>query len=899
MVDPAPPPRVATWLLRRLLPAPLREEAADELADLHALRASRDGARAADHWYRWEVVRYALRLRFARLTVSPGRHASHQPRSIGLIGLFAGLGTDLRVAWRVWRRAPGTAAVIVLAIALGVAASATVFSWAEGLIWKPLPAVEEPGRLASLEPRGPAGDLNVAWQEYLDWKQQSRSFAVTAAFGMRRLGLRGAGAVADRPAEPIWATLVSGNYFTALGLRPLTGRLIGPEDTRAEGDGFVAVISEALWRTQFGAEPTVVGRSVVLNGVEVTIVGVAPPAFAGTLVGLAFDVWVPVTIQQALGGRPDALQSRDVRWLRAFGRLRPGIARRQAGLEAASLGRTWAALHPESRDVELSIGPLNVGAAARLAPLFEVLLGLTIVVLVVVCATVANLLLARASTRAVELAVRSAIGARPGRLVRQLLTESMILAAAAGALGVLLTVKARALFPALLPPTPLPIAINTPLDTRVLSFALAITLVTVLLFGVAPAVQAARRAAEAGLRTAESSDPGRTRWRRVLVGAQIALSLTALACTAMFARRLGEVRAVDRGFEAPEHVLLASTDFALAGVGDPAERRAIAERLVSGVQRLPGVQGVTFATFVPLGFTGYREVSAEIPGAERSTDEAPEALLNEVGPDYFAVLGVRIVAGRPIDEGDRAEGRAVVVVNQTLAHRLGLSDPVDRSLRVDGREAVIVGVAEDGKYRFDELDQPARPLCYVPWTQWGGSELTFHLRTALAPLTLVPSVERVFAEADRRLPLLAPTTLEVYTGLPLFPGRLATSLLGALAVGTLALAALGLYAVTSLTLAARRRELVIRSALGATARQLVRLLLGDSNRLTAVALFVGLGLTAGVTRVLVAVLPRLRPDPTAIAVAFGVLYAIAVSAVALAARGASRIDPATVLRGRD
>jgi len=803
---------------------------------------------------------------------------------------------DLRFALRLWRRVPGTAAIIILAVALGIAAVSTIFSWAQGLILRPLPAVQDPARLVSLTPQGPGGRYNVAWDEFRDWRDQSVSYQGTAAFGIRRVGLREAGASPDRATEPLWGMLVSGDYFTVLGVTPRLGRLIGPEDARVAGTGAVAVISEALWHRRFGGMPDVIGRRIVLNGSEVTIVGVAARRFAGTYVGLSFDVWIPVTMEEALGGSSAALRDREFRWLQAFGRLGPGVRLEQAGDEAARIGRRLAGTFPASRDIALVVRPLDVGAASRLTPLFSVLLGLAIVVLVVVCATVSNLLLAQATTREAEMAVRLATGARPSRLVRQLLTESALLAGVAGGLGVLISLKARGLFPALLPPSPLPITIDTPVDARVVAFAVTLTTLTLLVFGLAPALGAVQKARTAGLRVGLHADRGRVRWRRGLVAAQIAFSLMALVSSAMFARRLLELRDVDRGFVEPERVLIVTTDLDLAGITEPAERRAVLDRLQAELRGWPGVRGVALASFVPLGFSGYREVDVDAAGYVSRTGEPARTLVSEVGPGYFDLMGIPVLDGRAIAAGDDAEGRPVVVVNEALVNRFGLAPALGRRIRLGEREVVVVGVARDGKYRFDELEDPARPVAYVPWTQWGASTVTLHIRTRGDPMGLVPTLGRTFAMVDSRLPALTPMTLDAYTSLPLFPGRLATTVLGVLAVGALVLSALGLYGVTRFSVAARTRELGIRMALGAGPRQLLGLVIGDSARFASIGLVVGVVLAFGATRILVAALPNLRPEPLAMAAAGVLLALIFGAAVSLAARRSTRIDPAAALR---
>ncbi len=800
--------------------------------------------------------------------------------------------TDLRFALRMWRRFRGTTATIVASVAVGIAAVSTIFSWTQGLILRPLPAVRESERLVSLKPHGPGGETSVAWEEFGDWQEQSASFEGTAAFGIRRFGLREPGTAPGRATEPVWGLLVSGNYFGVLGVMPHLGRLIDTGDARPGAD--VVVLSHQLWQRRFGASPDIIGRRMVINGVEVTIVGVAPAQFAGTYVGLSFDVWLPVTVIEAPGS-PTVLQDRDNRWMQAFGRLRSGVSREQAAAETAAIDDRLAAAFAASRDIDLVLQPLDIGAASRLAPLISVLLGLAILVLVVVCATVSNLLMAQAATRETEMAVRLAIGAGPRVLLRQLLAESALLATVAGGLGALITVEARELFPVMLPPSPLPLAIDTPIDARVLAFAIAITTLSLMIFGLAPALTAVRRAAAAGLRTRFGGDRAQVRWRRALVAAQLAFSVTALASTAMFARRLVDLRDVDRGFVSPDRVLLLTTDLEVAGIASADERRNVMNALRARTRELPDVVQTTMASFVPLGFTGYREVDIEVPGVSPVTGEPSLALLSEVGPDYFDLMGITLVAGRPIGEADHADGQRVAVINEALVRNLAISAPLGQRLRIGGREVVVIGVARNGKYRFDELEEPAGPLAYVPWEQWGASELTLHVRTRRDPQRLVPALQRTFAAVDARLPVLTPMTLDAYTSLPLFPGRLATTVVGVLAFGALVLSALGLYGVTRFAVAARTRELGIRMALGAGPARVLGLLLSDSARFASIGLATGVALAFVVTRVMLALLPRLQADPLAVLAAGALLLVIFAAAVALAARRALRIDPAAAL----
>jgi predicted permease len=812
---------------------------------------------------------------------------------------------DIGSAFQSLRRAPAFALTVIGCLAVAIGANATVFTWMNGLVLEPLPAVRDMDRLISIktarvgEALESGDDRQMSFPTYRDLRQQARSVDGLAGFDITQLALDDGGGSERRHSEPVWGLFTTANYFQVLGVRLSLGRAFLPEEGEHAGVGAVAVISDGLWRRRYGSDSTIIGKRVRLNGHELTIVGVAPASFLGTYVGLGFDLWMPVTMQSVIEGGPSDLESRSARGLLVFGRLRPGISQVEAASELKLLGERLAATYAEERDHALSVVPLDTGLSQRLRPLFIALLGLTGLVLLIVCANVANLLLVRGAARAHEIGVRLSLGAGRARIIRQLLTENLALALIGAALGAVLANAGRGLLGAIIPTAPLPIEIHTPLDTRVLVFTAIVAMLAAIVFGLMPAARSSRESLAVGLRAAgRSMSAARSRGRSALVVVQFGLSLAALVATGLFMRVLADSRAVDRGFRDPTRVLLVSTDLSLSGYRTPDARRQVVDRLVERARAIPGVQTAAAASFVPLGFSGYWTTEARMEGYAPKPNEEMSFLINAITPGYFTAMGIRVVAGRAIDDRDRADAAQVVMVNETLAKRYwpGMN-PLGRRITLENREATVVGVAQDGKYRFDALQKPSSPFIYLPYAQFVTSGVTMHLRATGDPLALVPALRRVFDQVDANLLFVSPATLEEYSSGALFGPRLASTLLGGLGVVALLLAAFGLYAVMAYAVSQRTREIGIRVALGAEQRRVLSLFLGEAGVLVGVGLVLGLGLSALIATGLTKLLPRLNgSDPLAYGAAFGLLLVVALTASLIPARRASRVDPVVALR---
>jgi predicted permease len=820
---------------------------------------------------------------------------------------------DLRFAFRSLRRSPVVAATIVLCLGFGIGATGTVFAWLETMVLQPLTGVRGFDRLVSLKTTSANDENDVSYPDYKDirdWESraEAKTFDGLALGTIRRLNLRTTAATDARLAAPLWAVLASANYFDVLGVRPVLGRTFAKGEDAVERAAPVVVISHALWRKRFGGDPDVIGRQLWIGDVAMTIVGVAPADFYGTISHLAMDLWIPITMHPAVADNKRLLGEREARWFAVFGRLAPGATLESARASAQATGVRLAASFAEDRGIGLTARVMDVGPTDRMAPVLTVMLAIAALVLLIVCSNVANLLLQRGAAREHELAVRLALGARTGRIVRQLMTESAILAAGAVLVGVVVLNWARnALNAIVLPASPLPIVINTPIDGPVLLVLAGAGAATLFLFGLAPAMQSARVAVRSSLAGGSTRGGSRSggRVRGVLIAAQFALALAVLFSAGLFLRRLDELRHVDRGFRDPQQVLLATVDFEMAGVRpENGVRRVLTERLVERLSTLPGVRAAAAASFVPLGFLGYSWMDISVDGYVPQSGESTAFLTNYVSGGYFELMGIPIKRGRPLELSDRRGTQAVAVVNEAFARRFwGAGDPIGRGFQLYGDTTVtIVGVAADGKYEFlAPLDAPSPPFIYLPIAQWGHYEAVLHVRTDGDPMALVPSIQHAVSAVDARLTAMSPGTLENYTVVPLLPILMATLVLSVLGGAALVLAAIGQYAVTAYAVTQQRREIGIRMALGATRARVVVHLLGHSGRAVAAGAVAGVGLSIAVAYVMTTRLPAAMPTSSVgvwrpFAAAALALGAVAVLAVLVPAGQAARMNPTTALR---
>jgi predicted permease len=815
---------------------------------------------------------------------------------------------DASFAMRMMRKSALATATIIICLGLSMGSTATVVAWMDGLVFRSVRGVPEIDRLVTLQSTTATSKGGLSYPAFRDVRDAenaagSRLFEGIAASSIRRFNLRTA-QDDERHAEPIWGLLASANYFEVLRVRPALGRGFLPGDDSVANREPVAVISDAMWRRRFSADAGVLGQSIWINGREMTVIGVTPPDFKGTIAGLAFDVWMPVTMHPALPVSPTIMDDRNIRWLSVFGRLAPGKTLEMARAQARVLGTRLAAANELDRERGMTARTLDVGPTEMLKPLFAIMLGTTLLVLLIVCTNVANLLMLRGAAREHELAVRLALGAKRPRLVRQLMTESLLLAIGGIVLGLLMAQVTQSSFGRFFPDTPLPVSVDTSLNVRLVAGMTVVGILTVFIFGLAPALRTTRGAERISLTGgSRGTTAARGRIRGLLVGAQFALSLTVLVCAGIFLGRLDELSGIDRGFRAPEQVMLATLDFELAGVHDQGERNHLVERVLERVRSIPGVTNASAASFVPLGFLGYSRRDARVEGYVPRPGESMNFLINRVHSNYFETLGVPILKGRGIEATDRSDALPVIVVNSAFANQFWPDgDPVGRRLEIDGKLLTVVGVAGDGKYEFSTpLDEPSPPFLYIPMAQSSVSYLVLHVRTRNEPLLLLPAVRREVSGVDSRIPVLSPTTLDSYSNVPLFPVQIGSQVLSMLGSAALVLAALGLYAVIGYAVVQRQREIGVRMALGATSRRLVTGFLAEAARFAGIGAAAGLLLSFLMIKAIEHNLIYLMPKAaggvaTPFVIALVALTSVALIAALIPAQRVTRVNPTTALR---
>jgi putative ABC transport system permease protein len=795
---------------------------------------------------------------------------------------------DLAQAVRILRRRPGFTALAVSVLALAIGANSAIFSVVEGVLLR-APAFEDPGRLVFVwEARPARNQLRnvVASYNYARWRERTRSFDGMAAYTASGANLTGSG-----DPERLDAGRVTGNLFEVLGVRPFLGRALADADSRPQAPA-VAVLSEGFWRRRFAADPGIVGRSLTLDGRPTTVVGVVPQSFQ---VPAESAVWLPITIDQDLH---DAWRGRS---LTVIARLSPEATLAQAREEmarlAADLGRELPAYNT---GWTVNVFPLHADLVRDVRPALTVLMGAVGLLLLVACANVANLLLARALSREREVAIRSALGASPARLVRQFLAESALLGALGGIAGLVLGAWLLQGLLALLP-AEVSLIRQVELNPAVLAFTAGLSLASAVLFGLAPALQQARPSLVPALKEGgqtRGASHARRRLKGALVVAEIALSLVLTAGTGLLLRSFWKLANVDPGFRA-EGVLAVPIGLPGQSYPKPDQQAAFIREAVARVSRLPGVDSVAAMSATPLGrgrtATRFRVLDRPVP----PRGEEPSTNVRIVTPGLFRTLAVPLLAGRDFDERDVSGRPAVVIVSRGLAREFWPDqNPLGQrvSLSWDGwTEGEVVGVV--GDVRFNTLDQEMARVMYWPQAQLGSGFMTLMMRASGPPHALVPAVRQELATLDRDLPPGRFRTLDDIAAGSLDQQRFLLRLLGGFALVALTLAAVGVYGVMSYTVVERIPEVGVRLAVGASPGDIVRLILKEGSLLGAAGVVIGLALAAagaGALRTLLFEVPS--RDPVSLAAVAVLLLLTTLGAAWLPARRASRTDPLKALR---
>ncbi|MFL5579604.1 MAG: ABC transporter permease [Gemmatimonadaceae bacterium] len=798
--------------------------------------------------------------------------------------------SDLRYALRQLARTPGFTIVAVLSLALGIGANTTIFSVVNAVLLRP-PPFRDPERVVTVhatDARG-RGFHSFSWLDYADYRDRTRALAGLAAYRTLALQIEG-----DETGSSPIGELVSGDFFEVVGTPAALGRTF----RAADGDAPVVVISDALWRRRFGADPGVPGRALVVNGQPLTVVGVMPPEFTGPTVGIVFDAYVPARLAALVRARGDLLTDRDAGGFELLGRLAPGATREAARAELEAIAAQIQREHPrpgEGRHVNvLKASFLFQQFRTPVAAFGGFLMAIVGIVLLAACANLANLLLARAAARRREIGVRIALGAGRGRLVRQLLIESLLLALLGAAAALMITLWATDALVGFRAPLPAPVHVDFPIDGRVLAFTLGVAVLTGVAFGLAPALQATRSDVVAALR-GDAGLPSRSRLRGALVGTQVALSLVLLVAAGLFLRTLRNAGDADVGFDARRGIL-ADANAGIAGY-DEARGRQYFERLLERAGAIPGVRGATLVEVMPLGLSNSETALwSEAACCEREARVRID--FGRAGPGFFATLGVPLRRGRDFTAADREGAPRTIVVNETLARRLwGSADAIGRRVRFAGDSGwvEVVGVARDGKYR--SLAEDPRPYAWVPFGQWYEGRITLLVRTDADPAAVLPTLRQAAAEVDPRVPLTDVTTIEAHLRIARLPAQIAGALLGLFGGLALALAAVGVYGVMAFVVARRRREIGIRMALGARAADVVRLVVRQGMRPVLIGSVVGLLLAALLARLVSGLLYGVSPldPPTFVGISL-LLAGVAMLATWVPARRAARVSPVEALR---
>ncbi len=803
---------------------------------------------------------------------------------------------DIRYALRLIRQSPGLALVAILSLALGIGPNAAIFSVIDAVGFRPLP-VRDPGGLIRLYSGPPSNRLGeTSYDDFVDVRNRVRSFSEVAAWGLGAVGVTGGG----RPPEVTMMASVSGNFFSLVGITPIAGRVFEPGEVRERNSEPIILISDAYWKRRFERSPGAINSPILLNNHSYTILGVLPPEFRGLDVQVSPDIWMPMGAELNVERNR---MNRERRSLSVLGRLREGVTLAQTQAELDALAAGLAQEYPATnKDRKITIEFEATARRQRLLVIAAFLLLIPGIVLLIACANVAGLLLGRAEARRNEIAVRLAIGATRLRLIRQLLTESAVLAVMAGGIGMLMGYWIVCLLPSLIPPMPLPLSLEFHADARMMAFAMAVALVAVPAFGLAPALFTSKPDLVPLLK-GERGRRRRLTFRNALVVGQITLSLTLLLLSGLLVRSLVNSGHRDPGFT-QKPMFFCSMSPGIIGY-DEARSRGFYQRFLDRLSALPSVESATLARHVPLNnlFGGGATLRVSIPGYRLDPgEETPRINYNVADQGYFHTMGVRILRGRAFTAADRWPGTGVVLINQTMAKRYWPDeDPVGKWVDlIDRRQPEqvrcrIAGIVQDGKYV--SFNEAPIPYLYVPFGQQFIGEATLIVRTRGNEARAIEDFRRELQALDPSMPTLQITTLRQHMQFALILERVSailTTILGSLA---LLLAVVGLYGIISYLVSRRTREIGIRMALGARPADVVLEVIRQGGTYAAIGIALGLFLGFACANLMESMLYGVSShDPATYLATCALVLAIALIATCVPARRAARVDPMQALR---
>jgi putative ABC transport system permease protein len=804
---------------------------------------------------------------------------------------------DLRYGVRILARNPGFAAIAILSLALGIGVNTSIFPLVNAALLRPLP-VDNPERIVSLRGglKGGSDSFNLSYPMYQDLQERGSVFTGLAAARFVTVNLS-----TSTLNERIWGYLASGNYFELLGVKAALGRTFTEAEDRAEGADPFVVLSFDYWRTRFASDPAIVGKSVRLNGHPFMVIGIAPEDFNGTEIVFAPDFWVPMMMQEQADPGSNWLHNRNEgRLNQVIARLKRGVGMAQAQAQMDTVSGEIAKDYPSANGATQVI---NISRPGFFVPQFRsavitfglLLLAIGGLVILLACTNLAGLLLARCAERRKEIAVRLAIGAGRARLVRQLLTESLLISAAGGAAALMVAIGVNKAFTTFRPPLDFPINLAVPTDYRVLAFTVGVAILTCILFGLVPALQASRPALVTALKE-ESGGSTRSRLRNLLVAGQVALSLILLCASALVLRSLMNAQNMDVGFDS-RSALEVSFDLGLQGY-EPAARERFFTEALRRVTALPGVEAAGLAEYLPLALDSSTR-GVRVDGYTPGKGESPNVLYARITPGYFQAMGIPILRGRDFSTSDDAGAPPVIIVNEAFVRRYWPGqDGVGKQAGVNGAgrpASEIVGVVKDGKYI--SLGEAPRPFVYISAAQETPSHVTMVMRTKADPHGTIGPVRSEFQALDPHLPLYDVKSLGEHMSTTLLPARLAAGVLLSFGFLALALAAVGVYGLTLNVVTQRTREVGIRMALGATRREIVQLVLRQGMALATAGIAVGLIATLALARILSSLLYGVSAtDPRTLAAAAIGLSLLVAFASYVPARRAMRIDPTEALK---
>ncbi len=814
-----------------------------------------------------------------------------EARKMNLIENFV---RDMGLGLRMLRRSPGFTVLAILCLTLGIGANAAVFSWVEGILLNPYPLVSHQERLVALSGTVRDERDQTSWPDLLD-VQRSCTLCETLFVS----NITGATLSIGERAQVVTGSIVSANYFDAIGVHPMLGRGFESGEDTGRNAHPVVVISYHLWQTHFKGDPEIIGKTQRFDNVVHTIIGVAPEGFYGTFVGRAMEYWVPASMLEVFSAGNNKLEDRGARWCEAYVRLKRGVTRNQAQQEISAIAARLEAEYPATnRGRGIKVWPLwqtPFNHASHLLATLEIMVVVVMFVLLIVCANVGNLLLVRSFGRRHEMTVRLAMGASRGRLLRQLITEGLLLSTCGAAGGMLAAYWCRNALVLLFPGDVM--YLPGQIDGHVLGLSGAICLIVTLAVGLVPAFQTRHLALADTLKTEASSVMGARRrawFRSSLVVLQVTLSFILLVGATLLMQSLRKIRTTSPGFSTTS---VLDTWIPLAAAGYDAPRaKTFQDELIQRVRALPGVEAAAYARAVPLGYGSFSSTPIAVDSYEARPNEPLNAEYNEVSPDYFATLGIPLISGREFTRADDENAPRVAIVNQTMVARYWRGQkPIGERLQVKGNWARVVGVVKDSKYY--SMEEMPRAFFYVPLRQYFDIEPDIHIRTTQPLQTVQSALIREVRALDPNLALFEMITLEEQVNRSTSHELVAVTLVALSGGLALLLASIGLYGVMSCTVSQSTRELGLRMALGAGASNVLRLVLSRGLLLTTTGIIIGVALALLLTRLLGDLLYQVSPrDPLAFAAAVVVMTLTSTAACFLPAWRATRTDPMRALR---